>query len=301
MQQLSDSAMRESILQIEHLRESKVIVLAASNLDIDLLPPLYEQLRELGKVKRLDLVLHCRGGVVNATRRIALLFRAFAEEFNIIVPYFCQSSGTLLCLAADQIIAGELAMFSPIDPHLQGGSDADGAMSSSFSAMDILAFGEMAENWFGIEANEARTESLALLCNSIIPPSLAAFYRCTKELQQIALELLAFQLRSNSIEQREKIVQHLVSAYHSHSYAITGEELSALGLRIVRNQAVEDLAWELSTILQAHVGGAQRESLDDPWINAVIASAEKIRRRTQRIDGLASHWTLNATAPVDQP
>src|SRR3989338_1865805 len=111
---------RSTLAQIEQRRDSKVLVLAATNLDLDLLPQLYNELQASGPVRQLDLVLQSRGGEVNASRRIAMLLRSYCEQLHVLVPFYCQSAATLLALAADQIIAGELAMFSPIDPHLHG-------------------------------------------------------------------------------------------------------------------------------------------------------------------------------------
>ncbi len=80
----------KQIIDIESLRDSKVLVLSASNLELEILPQLYDQLLTMGKVKRLDVVLQSRGGIVNAARRIALLLRQFTEHLCFIVPYYCE-------------------------------------------------------------------------------------------------------------------------------------------------------------------------------------------------------------------
>lgn len=58
---------------IEQARSSTALVLGASSMDTELLPALYETLGEIGRVERLDVVLHCRGGMVSGARRVALL------------------------------------------------------------------------------------------------------------------------------------------------------------------------------------------------------------------------------------
>jgi hypothetical protein len=228
------------------------------------------------------VVLHGRGGVVNAARRIALLLREHAQHLSFIVPYHCQSSATLVTLCADEVVAGPLALFSPVDPQLNG---ADG---TAFSSVDIQQFGQMAQDWFGVGAGEARTEALALLCNAVFPPALAAFYRATREVQQVGLELLA--LGKADGERRQHIVQQLMTAYHSHHYALTGAELAALGLPVVRDASVEMAAWEISKWLQAHLGGAQRERADAPWYDAVLATRFAQQARQHGRDGLAGVW-----------
>jgi hypothetical protein len=227
---------------------------------------------------------------VNAARRIAILLRQFTEHLCFIVPYYCESSATILALAADEIIAGELAIFTPIDPHLHGGGEADGAEPSSLSCLDIKMFGNMSENWFGVNANDAREQSLSLLCNSIFPPTLTAFYRTTLELQQIGEELISYQLPECDLDVRKKIVKHLLFGYHSHNYAITRDEMIQIGLKVKSDLDVEPLAWQISQVLQRVVGGALRQAIEEPWYDMLIASSVQVAVREKRNDGFMPRW-----------
>jgi hypothetical protein len=278
-------ALPQQVERLQAYRRRPLLVLAASQLELELLPELYDQLRAIGPQRQLDVLLHSPGGVVNGARRIALLLREFAERLSIIVPFRCESSATMLALGADDIVAGPLAIFSPIDPHLHGG---DG--HSSFSSEDIRQFGAMCADWFGADADEARSQSLSLLCGSIFPPSLTAFYRSTLEMMAIGAELLRHQLPDADEAARRRIVQQLVSGYHTHSYALTRDELAALGLHIVRDTGAETLAWELSRSLQAVVGGAQRDSEEGPWFDALLATDKALRLRRRAPGGLAPVW-----------
>ena len=280
----------ELIEQIEILRNSKVLVLTASNLDMEILPTLYQHLMQVGKVERLDVVLQSKGGVVNAARRIALLLRDFTEHLSFIVPYYCESSATILSLSADEIIAGQMAIFSPIDPHLQGGEGDTRDSYSALSCMDIKKFGQMSEDWFGLNKEEVQQEALPLLCQSIFPPTLTTFYRTTLEAQQIGEELLNFQLPHVSPEQRASIIKHLMFDYHSHGYAITREEMHNIGLNMRVEEEVERLAWQLSLVSQQNIGGGLRQSADSPWKDALIASRETISIRENRGGGLMPQW-----------
>ena len=129
-------------------------MLAAAELDLTLLPTLYNELLRIGPVAQLDVLIQSRGGEVNASRRIAMLLRSFCQRLTFLVPYYCQSAATLLVLAADDLIAGELAMFSPIDPHLHGGT-GEGA-ATTLSCQDIQQFGVMAQHWFGLTPEQAK-------------------------------------------------------------------------------------------------------------------------------------------------
>lgn len=278
------------IKKLETLRNSRVLVFAASSLEIEILPTLYEQLREIGKVERLDVVLQCRGGVVNGARRIALLLRQFTDHLGFIVPHYCESSCTILALAANEIIAGDLAIFSPIDPHLHGSNGGEDD-ASTFSCLDIKLFGDMSEDWFGVNSDEARMQSLSLMCNSIFPPTLTAFYRTTLELKQIGEELLKYQLPDKSEEYRQKIINKLMFGYHSHNYAITRYEMEELGLNLRREPEVEQVAWEISKVLQSMVGGGLRQSIDEPWNDVLLASRDSMRIRQRQTGGFIPGWT----------
>lgn len=290
MPQVDQAALQQAIIALEQVRESRVLVLAASHLEMEILPALYEQCRLIGPTPRLDVVLHGRGGVVNAARRIGLLLRAQPAQLSFIVPYHCESAATLLTLCGDEIVAGELALFSPIDPQLNGES------GGAFSGLDIQQFGDMAQNWFGLEGEQARAQSLALLCNSVFPPSLTAFYRTTLEMAQVAQELLAFQLPGHEPARRQHIVQQLMSGYHSHNYALTGAELARMGLRIKRDARAEQMGWEISKFVQANVGGGIRDSVDEPWIDVMIASRAGLALRRKQSDGLAPQWQTDSFA-----
>lgn len=276
------------IRQIEQQRNSKVLVLAASQLDLTLLPTLYNELLRMGPVAQLDVLVQSRGGEVNASRRLAMLLRSFCQRLTFLVPYYCQSAATLLVLAGDDIIAGELAMFSPIDPHLHGSADNNSA--TALSCQDIQQFGVMAEQWFGLAPEQASQQLLGLLSEQMFPPTLTAFYRVSAEVQQIAEQLLCWQLPEQSAAERSAIARQLITGYHSHFYALSSAEMQALGLKVQRQPHIELCSWQLSLLLQQQIGGAARESLEQGWFDAALYSADVLQRRWHQPDGLAALW-----------
>lgn len=283
--------LNQYICHLEQLRNSKVMVLAASHLDMEILPELYERLSVNGKVRQLDVVLQCRGGEVNAARRIALLLRQYTEHLCFIVPYHCQSAATLLTLAADEVIAGELAIFSPIDPHLHGSTE-ESHNPTALSFQDILQLRQMAESWFGLDSAESGNAAFSLLCNNIFPPTLTAFYRTVQEMEQIATELLSYQLPAASMAERASIVQHLMSGYHSHSYGITREQMQKQGLCFSCHAETERLAWQISVILQQLIGGGLRQSVDASWLDVLLADSQKVKLRQKHPHSLAPQWMV---------
>lgn len=266
-----------------------MLVLGASNLDIDLLPSLYEALCRIGHVERLDVVVYCRGGEVNAARRMALLFHEFTNHLSFIVPHHCESAGTVMALAGTEIVAGSLALFSPIDPLLNASDSSRESAPDALSSQDIRLFWKMSQDWFGLEERQARARSLTLLCESIFPTTLTSFYRCTLELRNIGDELLALHM-SDRPEVRKKIVEALIFDFHSHGYAITRDELRNLGLPVKTHGSVEHAAWAIACEIRTFMGPESRMSLDDDWHDSVIATREGGMRRRRIRNAPASIW-----------
>src|SRR3954454_18324800 len=52
----------------------------------------------------IDLILHTPGGLVLAATQIAEALRAHASKVTVFVPHYAMSGGTLLALAAEEIV-----------------------------------------------------------------------------------------------------------------------------------------------------------------------------------------------------
>ena len=281
---------RQAIEAIEARRDSRVLVFAASNLEIEFLPALYDALREIGPTRRLDVLVHIRGGVVNAARRIALLLHQFTDRLAFIVPDRCESAGTIAALAAHEILAGPVAVFSPVDPLLQGPPSSSDERPLAISAEDVRLFGEMARKWFGLEESEARTKAMAVLCENIFPTTLTSFYRSTLEVEAVCGELLSLHMPAGESALKARIVEALLFGRHSHSFALTREDLRDLGLPLTADPATEDLSWEVAGVLRRSVGGGARATPDDDWIDAVLATREGMRRRRRSPGEMGPSW-----------
>jgi ClpP class serine protease len=66
----------------------------------------------------IDLILHTPGGLVLATEQIALALCRHHGKVTVFVPHYAMSGGTLLALAADEIVMDENAVLGPVDPQL---------------------------------------------------------------------------------------------------------------------------------------------------------------------------------------
>jgi ClpP class serine protease len=88
-----------------------------SSLDI---PPFVDLLHDVPPGADLDLLLHTPGGDVDQAERIVLLCRKRVKDgaFRVIVPDSAKSAGTLIAIAADEIVMGEPSELGPIDPQV---------------------------------------------------------------------------------------------------------------------------------------------------------------------------------------
>src|SRR3979490_1603883 len=66
----------------------------------------------------LDLVLHTPGGIVLAALQIARAIHEHKAQVTVFVPHYAMSGGTLIALAADEIIMSKHAVRGPIDPQI---------------------------------------------------------------------------------------------------------------------------------------------------------------------------------------
>lgn len=66
----------------------------------------------------IDIILHTPGGLVLASEQIAYALQRHPAKVTVMVPHYSMSGGTLLALAADEIIMDENAVLGPVDPQL---------------------------------------------------------------------------------------------------------------------------------------------------------------------------------------
>jgi ClpP class serine protease len=66
----------------------------------------------------LDVVLHTPGGLVLAAVQIAQAIRDRKGKVTVFVPHYAMSGGTLIALAADEIIMCSHAALGPVDPQI---------------------------------------------------------------------------------------------------------------------------------------------------------------------------------------
>src|ERR1700726_2434895 len=132
LQQKMLEAMRvRKISQLERERKSRVILLVhrqetmrflgfpvARYIDINDSEEVLRAIQMTDADVPLDLVLHTPGGLVLAALQIAKAVREHKARVTVFVPHYAMSGGTLIALAADEIVMCKHSVLGPIDPQL---------------------------------------------------------------------------------------------------------------------------------------------------------------------------------------
>ena len=66
----------------------------------------------------IDLIIHTPGGLVLAAGQIAHALRRHRAKVTVFVPHYAMSGGTLISLAANEIVMDGNAVLGPVDPQL---------------------------------------------------------------------------------------------------------------------------------------------------------------------------------------
>jgi ClpP class serine protease len=66
----------------------------------------------------IDMILHTPGGLVLAAEQIAKALVEHKGKVTVFVPHYAMSGGTLLALAADEIVMDANAVLGPVDPQI---------------------------------------------------------------------------------------------------------------------------------------------------------------------------------------
>ena len=130
-QRFLEATRQRLIARIERQRHSRVILLVHRQEMMSFLGfPVYryidvndseEVLRAIHLTDKnvpIDIVLHTPGGLVLASLQIARAIHKHEGKVTAFVPHYAMSGGTLIALAADEIVMSEYAVLGPVDPQL---------------------------------------------------------------------------------------------------------------------------------------------------------------------------------------
>ena len=152
----------------------------------------------------IDLILHTPGGLVLATEQIAMALCRHPGKVTVFVPHYAMSGGTLLALAADEIVMDENAVLGPVDPQL-----------GQWPANSILKAVEQKQ------ANEVDDETL-------IMADIAR--KAVGQIRSLIINILSHGQMPH--EKAETLADMLSSGIWTHDYPIGVVEAKELGLQV---------------------------------------------------------------------
>ncbi len=222
-QKMIESARQRLISKIEKQRGSRVILLVHRQETMSLLGfPImrYINVNDSEELIRaihmtdprmpLDLILHTPGGLVLASYQIAHALKGHKGRVTVFVPHYAMSGGTLIALAADEIVMGKHAVLGPVDPQI-----------GEYPAASLQRLVETKP----VKEIDDRTWILADIGRKAI-----------NQLRQQVLTLIGDKYPP---ERAEELAQVLSEGRWTHDYPITYEEAVRLGLNVSDNMPAE--------------------------------------------------------------
>jgi ClpP class serine protease len=130
-QRFLEASRQRLIAKIERQRNSRVILLvhrqetmsilgfpAFRYIDVNDSEEILRAIHLTDPAVPLDIVLHTPGGLVLASLQIARAIHKHKGKVTAFVPHYAMSGGTLIALAADEIVMSEYSVLGPVDPRL---------------------------------------------------------------------------------------------------------------------------------------------------------------------------------------
>jgi ClpP class serine protease len=151
----------------------------------------------------IDLILHTPGGLVLAAEQIAAALGRHQANVTVFVPHYAMSGGTLIALAANEIVMSDNAVLGPVDPQL--------GQSPAASIIKVLEKKPIAE----------------IDDETIIQADMAE--KALRQVEKAVRNLLADRMPA---EKAGALAHALSSGIWTHDYPITVDEARELGLRV---------------------------------------------------------------------
>jgi hypothetical protein len=217
----------------------------------------------------VDLCLYTRGGDTNAVWPIVSLIREFDPDFQLLAPFRCHSSGTLVALGAKEIHLCPISELSPIDPSTGNQfnpldpTDKNSSNRLPISVEDVQEY----RSFIRESLNPAQSKSqkskdpseqaspefvpfLQKLVTDVHPLALGNVHRVHQQIKKLGSSLL--NLHPVKGRDVDKIIDELASRFFSHLHMINRKEaLEILGSEQVKF-ASDDLASALDELLRAY-------------------------------------------------
>jgi ClpP class serine protease len=213
----------QAIRAIEKARGTRVITMihrqerrslfgfsVARHIDLEDAQTIIAAIKETPDTVPIDLILHTPGGLVLAAMQIARAVEAHPAKVTVSVPVYAMSGGTLIALAADEIVLGEFSVLGPIDPQIVGLPAA-----SIVKARDSKPVADVMD--------------LTLVLADVSEKALA-------QVKRGAVEIMTPRIDQATAE---ALADKLAGGHWTHDYALTASEAKSLGLPVTVGMPIE--------------------------------------------------------------
>ena len=151
----------------------------------------------------IDLIVHTPGGLVLAAGQIAHALNRHPAKVTVFVPHYAMSGGTLIALAAREIVMDPNAVLGPVDPQL--------GQSPAASVLTVLE-----------QKKPEDIDDQTLVLADVSRKAIAQVRRTVQD-------LLANRMAQG---QAEALADKLSTGTWTHDYPIMAEEAKTLGLPV---------------------------------------------------------------------
>jgi ClpP class serine protease len=111
---------KSRVIALIHRQESQSIlgVQVSSYINIEDSEAVLRAIRLTPDDQPIDLILHTPGGLVLAAEQIAKALAEHKGKVTVFVPHYAMSGGTLIAIAAQEIVMDRNAVLGPVDPQI---------------------------------------------------------------------------------------------------------------------------------------------------------------------------------------
>ena len=170
----------------------------ARYIDIDDSEELLRIIRLTPEEQPIDLIIHTPGGIALAATQIAFALKAHKGKTTVMVPHYAMSGGTLIALAADEILMDPNAVLGPVDPQI-------GTQKGTYAATSIIKVVETKAR------DETDDETLYLAEEA---------RKALSQMIDTVRDLLKDKFEPDRVEQ---VIDNLVEGKYTHDFPITAE------------------------------------------------------------------------------
>jgi len=151
----------------------------------------------------IDIIIHTPGGLLLAAEQIAYALNNHPAKVTVAVPHYAMSGGTLIALAADEILMDRHAVLGPVDPQI--------GQYPAASIIKIVGDKPISE-----------VDDQTLIYADIGKKAI-------EQTRKFVVELLSDNMEK---EKAEEIAHKLTEGRWTHDYPITAKEAREIGLPV---------------------------------------------------------------------